>query len=88
VRSCNSNVLLGVHSILGSQCSKAFKNPVANRCVTHRNVGDEVDEPIFWLIDITDDEGAAVQALAQARADLRRVGVAHKVELYDWARSC
>lgn len=79
--ACHSHIVFGVDRILGAQGTKTFQDAVADGCVAGLGVQHHVDDSLAGSIGTAHDEGAGVQSLAEARSYLRRVGIAHQVEL-------
>lgn len=77
------DVLLAVKSVLASESSNAVQNTISHGGVSRLGVNDNVDESIFGIALVADDEGAAVQALSQTGALLVKVGVSGKVDFDD-----
>lgn len=79
------DVLLAVKRVLASESSNAVQDTISHGGISRLGVNDNVDESIFGITLVADDEGAAVQALAQTGALLIKVGVSGKVDFDDGA---
>ena len=83
VSASQCDVLLAVKSILASESSNAVQDTISHGGVSRLGVNDNVDETVFGVALVADDEGAAVQTLAQTGTLLVKVGVSGKVDFDD-----
>lgn len=83
VGACHGDVVLGVDGVVWPESLQAFEDAVADGRVARLRVQDHVDDALGGAAGAAHDEGARVEALAQAGSDLRRVRIAHEVELDD-----
>ena len=83
MRASHGYIVLPVHSVFGAHLLEPFQDTISDGSVSRLGVEDEVHEAFAGFVRVADDEGAGVEALAESRSDLRRVGIAHHVELDD-----
>lgn len=81
MRRREGNVVLVVERILAAGSRERLNGAVPHGRVAGEVVEDEVRDAVIRVVDVGDDEGAAVQALAQAGAVLVKLAVAGEGEL-------
>jgi hypothetical protein len=69
-----------IHGVLGSEFLKSSEDAKSDGSVAGLCVQNKIDEPIFRLMKVADDESPGVEALTDATADLFGICVAHHID--------
>ena len=83
VCACHGDVVLRVDTVFCSHIGKSIDYPISDCSIPRLSIHDQVYNSLGGHCGIAHDEGAAIQSLSQAGADLIKISISHEINLDD-----